>query len=417
MKKIISAILAISLLLSLTLLSGCISEDMQTEIEEGIKNEVEEAIQEEIDAIEESIQGEVDDFLNRDPETEQEPTEDAAKEIPGVSADDPFGVAASKKYVGQYKRLLKKDWTAVLSSYYDNETVVIYQRHARLTHRTFYMVALFEGDTCTYYYDEEWTTHFDNGQKIKGCTHFETFENASKIHYGLQNIYARTEAVLMYQMLVEAERRYAPIDPLKISNNELKEAAAGAGFIDAIDELVGKDGLFGKVMDVKEYAEKAYTISSSTKVDIIKENMDKTIDEVDVEEFAQSTPITGEMGENVQGMMTGLDAFRPNIPDGSEAVKPLWTDLMSFETLGTTVGDVEFRVTDTHLQYKYHDEDAWMDLEELTKLSSDGKNVVFQITNTHIQWRVLSHFEQALINAQKELHEAVKTDGKPALKG
>ena len=410
MKKIISAILAISLLLSLTLLSGCISQE---EILDGVQEEVEDAIQEGADAFKESIKEDAEELFDRDQESDPEASDDA----PAVDAEDPFGVAASKKYVGQYKRLLKKDWTAVLSSYYDNETVVIYQRHARLTHRTFYMVALFEGDTCTYYYDEEWTTHFDNGQKIKGCTHFETFENASKIHYGLQNIYARTEAVLMYQMLVEAERRYAPIDPLKISNNELKEAAAGAGFIDAIDELVGKDGLFGKVMDVKEYAEKAYTISSSTKVDIIKENMDKTIDEVDVEEFAQSTPITGEMGENVQGMMTGLDAFRPNIPDGSEAVKPLWTDLMSFETLGTTVGDVEFRVTDTHLQYKYHDEDAWMDLKELTKLSSDGKNVVFQITNTHIQWRVLSHFEQALINAQKELHEAVKTDGKPALKG
>ena len=416
MKKFLTLILAISLLLSMTLLSGCISEDMQTEIEEGIKNEVEEAIQEEIDAIEESIQGEVDDFLNRDPETEQEPTEDASKEIPGVSADDPFGVEVSKKYVWGYKKLLKHKWTPILTSFYDNETLVIYQRHSRWGHLTYYMVALFEGDTCTYYYGDKGANHMDVGQKPKDCTYYGTFQNASGIHPGLKNIYACTEQVLVYQTLVAGERINGQFYDVETEASELKKAAASAGLVSAIDAVIGDKSFFGKAVDVKDYIVKAYNITSSTKEDIIKENEDKNFTEIDVDAVAQNVTGLTSIVHNSQEMMESLDAKTPNISLTVGTKPDLWTNLISFEELGATVENTDFRVSETCLQWKYKDSDTWNDLKDLKEITPDGKNVVFQITNTHVQWRVLTLTEQMLAEAQANLHAAVKRDGKPALK-
>ena len=407
MKKIISAILVISLLLSLTLLSGCfyqeeilddIKEEIKEEIKEAIKEEVKDIVQEEVDALKGSIK---DGVVNL------------------------FGGEASDKYVWGFRQLIKKDWTPVLSSYYDNETVVIYLRHSAVGHWTYYMIVLFEGDTCTYYYGEKSAVHMWNGQKAKGCQYVGTFQNASARHLGLQDIYACTEELLAYRILVEEERRNPQIYNGKFDNSQLTDAVAEAGLGNTIDVLAGTDGIFGKTMDVTgkvmevaDYIQKACAISGSTKVDIIKENEDKIFTEIDMSDVAQNAPIAGTAANGMQGMVGTVHSYAPNISAIGEAKPELWTNLKSFEELGTTVNDVEFRLTETHLQYKYKDMDdtAWMDMEALDQLSSDGQNVVFQITDTHIQWRVLSPLEQALAAAQKDLHAAVKRAGKSALK-
>ena len=428
MKKFLTLILAISLLLSMTLLSGCISEDMQTEIEEGIKNEVEEAIQEEIDAIEESIQGEVDDFLNRDPETEQKPTEDASKEIPGVSADDPFGVEASKKYVWGYKKQLKHKWTPVLTSFYDNETLVIYRRHGTL-HNTLYMIALFEDGVCTRYYPSCAVPHTKTGEKP--CIAYAPFSRAGYIYDGLAEIYTCAETVAAYQAVLEMDRMGTGIDALSKQMNpglfaevvgETIEPAVSDALSSTLDGIIGRSDVLGKVSEAKSYIEKAAEIDSNTKQNLTdanrdtKTNTDTIYTQYDVSGVADIVPGMSPSVENSQQIVGGFAAVTPEISVNG-AVKPdLWTNLISFEELGATVKNTDFRVSETCLQWKYKDSDTWNDLKDLKEITPDGKNVVFQITNTHVQWRVLTLTEQMLAQAQANLHAAVKRDGKPALK-
>ena len=247
MKKIISAILVISLLLSLTLLSGCfyqeeILDDIKEELEEAIKEEVKDIVQEEVDALKGSIK---DGVVNL------------------------FGGEASDKYVWGFRQLIKKEWTPVLSSSYDNETVVIYLRHSAVGHWTYYMIVLFEGDTCTYYYGEKSAVHLWNGQKAKGCKYVGTFQNASARHLGLQNIYACTEELLAYRILVEEERRNPQIYNGEFDNSQLTDAVAEAGLGNTFDVLAGKDGIFGKTMDATGKVMTSANVNGATSAQLV----------------------------------------------------------------------------------------------------------------------------------------------------
>lgn len=98
------------------------------------------------------------------------------------------------------------------------------------------------------------------------------------------------------------------------------------------------------------------------------------------------------------------------------AFKPLIELSLLTGAKGTDGKEVELQVTETHIQWRYVGEETWKDLVSLALITGpkgvDGKEVEFKVSESHIQWRYVGEETWKDLISLSLLTGAKGTDGK-----